>query len=100
MAPARCLLTYTANGLTAWILTHLLYATAVSLNLMDPASIANHWAGLLGAANSYGFLLAAYSQLKGYWSPTFPEDQKLTGKYIARACPRCNILIHIRVLGL
>ncbi|KAM3497328.1 hypothetical protein MY10362_009320, partial [Beauveria mimosiformis] len=77
--PAGHLLSYICNGLTAWAVTHFLFFTATWHGIIDAAIIANHWQGLFAVANCYGFLLAVYAQLKGYFFPTYPKDCKLTG---------------------
>ena len=82
--PGGHLLDYTANGLMAWTITHLLYLTASFLGLLDPSVIANNWQGLFVAANAYGFALSMTGQLKGYWAPSFLEDRKLSGRLYRR----------------
>jgi 7-dehydrocholesterol reductase len=77
--PGGHLLNYTANGLTAWAITHLLFLTATVLGFLDPAIIAKNWSGIFIAANAYGFFLAFVSLIKGYFAPSYPEDVKLSG---------------------
>lgn len=79
--PGGHLLTYTANGLLAWAITHALYIGGSLLGYLDPALIAKHWEGLLVAVNIYGFVLAILAQWKGYWAPSFPEDRKISGSW-------------------
>ena len=83
--PGGHLLTYTANGLMAWSITHLLFLTASVLGILNAAIIARHWEGLLVAANVYGFFLATFAQFKGYWFPSFPSDCKLSGMCVLAA---------------
>lgn len=78
--PGGHLLTYTANGLLAWGITHALYIGGSFLGYLDPAIIAKHWEGLLVAVNTYGFVLAILAQWKGYLAPSYPEDVKFSGK--------------------
>lgn len=78
---ARYLLTYTTNGLLAWFVSHIVYASVSMAGLMDPAAIASHWEGLFAVANVCGFLLAGYVQMKGYTQPSFPGDCKVTGAF-------------------
>lgn len=78
--PGGHLLTYTANGLLAWAITHVLYISSSLLGWLDPAIVAKHWEGLLVAVNTYGFVLAILAQWKGYLAPSFPEDRKCSGK--------------------
>lgn len=80
--PGGHLLTYTANGLLAWAVTHALYIGGAFFGYIDPALIAKHWEGLLVAVNTYGFVLAILAQWKGYWFPSFPEDRKISGKAV------------------
>ena len=77
--PGGHLLSYTANGVMAWAVTHILYLATSASGLVDPALIAKHWQGLFVAANVYGFLMAAFAQLKAYVAPSFQEDVKFTG---------------------
>lgn len=78
--PGGYLLSYTANGLLAWAITHIVYIGGSFLGYLDPAMIAKHWEGLLVAVNTYGFVLAILAQWKGYIAPTHPEDRKCSGK--------------------
>ncbi|KAK4631295.1 7-dehydrocholesterol reductase [Fulvia fulva] len=80
--PGGKLMQYTANGLLAWAITHVLYFTASAAGVLDAAIVAKHWEGLLVAVNVYGFFLAALAQLKGYYFPSHPEDRKLSGSWI------------------
>jgi len=78
--PGGHLLTYTANGLLAWAITHVLYIGGSFVGVVDPAIIAKHWEGLLVAVNTYGFVLSILAQWKGYLAPSYPEDRKISGK--------------------
>lgn len=79
--PGGHLLSYTANGLLAWAITHVLYIGGSFMGVLDPALIAKHWEGLLVAVNTYGFILAILAQWKGYLAPSFPEDRKCSGRW-------------------
>lgn len=72
---------YITNGLLSWTITHATFVALAWYSWIDPAIIAKHWEGLLVAGNTYGFVLAILVQLKGYYSPTFLEDCKLSGKH-------------------
>ena len=97
--PGGHLLTYTANGLLAWGITHALYIGGSYVGVLDPAMIAKHWEGLLVAVNTYGFVLSILAQWKGYWAPSFPEDRKISGKNKALyLC--CTVLTSYRVVAL
>lgn len=78
--PGGHLLTYTANGLLAWAITHVVYIGGSFLGFVDPAIIANHWEGLLVAVNTYGFVLSILAQWKGYFFPSYVEDRKISGE--------------------
>lgn len=80
--PGGHLLTYTANGLLAWAITHVLYIGGSFVGVVDPAIIAKHWEGLLVAVNTYGFVLSILAQWKGYLAPSYPEDRKISGSIL------------------
>lgn len=77
--PGGNILTYRCNGLAAYIFTHGQAGVLIWFGVINPAIIANNWEGLLVAVNVYGMALALAAQVKGYMSPSYPEDQKLTG---------------------
>ena len=79
LTPAGNLLSYTTNGLLAWVVTHATFAAGTMAGFLDPAIIAKHWEGLLVVVNAYGFLLALFAQLKAYVAPSHPEDRKFSG---------------------
>lgn len=78
--PGGNLLSYTANGVMAWAVTHLSFLVASVLGIIDPAVVAKHWPGLFVAANIYGFVTAALAQTKAHVASSYPEDDKFTGK--------------------
>lgn len=80
LTPAGYLLQYRTNGLLAWLLTHIAFVAAVACGALDSAIIAKNWAGLLAAANAYGFLLSALVYFKAYCYPTHAEDRKFSGR--------------------
>ena len=80
MTPAGNLLTYKTNGLLAWFVTHAFVMVAGVLGVLDLALLANHWMGLLIAANGYGFLLSLFCQIKAHIAPSHPNDRKFSGK--------------------
>lgn len=82
MTPGGNRLKYTANGLLAWAITHVLFFSASYYNFIDPALIATHWPGLLVAANVYGLLLCTFAYLKGHLFPTYPSDRKFSGSWV------------------
>lgn len=77
--PGGNLLPYNANGLMAWIITHLLFAMAVHQRMFSASIIAKNWQGLFVAANLFGYLLATFSFLKAHWMPSHANDRKFSG---------------------
>ena len=77
--PAGRLLAYRTNGLWAWIVTHVLYATLCWFGVLDPGFIPRNWGGLVAAMNLAGFLLSAFAYVKAYLKPTHPDDRKFSG---------------------
>jgi 7-dehydrocholesterol reductase len=80
LTPAGYLLKYYTNGLLAWVVTHALFTAAVLYGVLDPAIIANNWAGLLVATNVYGYSLSAFAYVKAYLAPSHEEDRKFSGE--------------------
>lgn len=79
LTPAGYVLQYHTNGLLAWVVAHVAFVVAVLYGLLNPAIIATNWAGLLVAANVYGFLLSMFAYYKAYRFPTHAEDRKFSG---------------------
>ena len=82
MTPAGNLLEYKTNGLLAWVITHCVVIFAGAVGVVNLATVANHWMGLLIAANIYGYLLALFCQIKAHVSPSHPSDRKFSGTAI------------------
>ncbi|KAF5664739.1 C-14 sterol reductase [Fusarium heterosporum] len=80
--PAGYLLSYKTNGLSAWVVTHLLYATLSWLDILDPAFIPRNWSSLIGTMNLAGFVISALAFAKAYIAPTHPEDRKFSGSVL------------------
>jgi 7-dehydrocholesterol reductase len=102
--PAGYLLDYKCNGLSAWIVTHLLYATLIWLGILDPGFIPRNWSSLIGAMNWAGFVISALAFVKAYIAPTHPKDRKFSGTlFLFRASwglfPNAKARVHfIRLL--
>jgi 7-dehydrocholesterol reductase len=79
LTPAGYILQYYTNGLLAWVVAHIVFVVAVLYGLLNPAIIATNWAGLLVAANVYGFLLSTFAYYKAHRFPTHAEDRKFSG---------------------
>lgn len=82
LTPAGHLLQYYTNGFAAWIVTHIAYVAASYFGLINPAFLAQNWAGLLVAANVYGFLLSGFAWAKAHIAPTHVEDRKFSGSWL------------------
>jgi 7-dehydrocholesterol reductase len=80
--PAGHLLPYHINGLSAWIVTHVLYAASSYAGILDPAIIARNWEGLIVAFNMYGYLLPLIAYVKAHLAPTHTDDRKFSGSMI------------------
>lgn len=77
--PAGNLLSYRMNGLSAWIVTHVLYAALSYFGVLDPAFIPRNWSGLIGAMNLAGLVISALAFIKAHLMPTHPNDRKFSG---------------------
>ncbi|KAM7191291.1 Ergosterol biosynthesis ERG4/ERG24 family domain containing protein [Naviculisporaceae sp. PSN 640] len=82
VTPAGHALTYKLNGLSSWILTHLVYFGLSWLGVIDPAFIAKNWSSLIAAMNLAGLLSPALAFVKAYLSPTHPDDRKFSNSSI------------------
>lgn len=78
--PGGQLLEYTANGLLAWVVTHIAFLTAVLFGGINASMIADQWDGLVVAMDVYGILVSTAAVLKGYLAPSFAGDRKVSGK--------------------
>ncbi|KAL6916726.1 hypothetical protein FSST1_008221 [Fusarium sambucinum] len=79
LTPAGYLLDYKINGLSAWIVTHLLYGGLSWFGILDPGFIPRNWSTLIGAMNLAGFVISALAFVKAYVVPCHPEDRKFSG---------------------
>lgn len=79
--PAGHLLTYRTNGLSAWVVTHVVYVVLCWYGLLDPGFIPRNWSGLVAAMNLVGFLVTAFAFVKAYAFPTHAEDRKFSGEF-------------------
>lgn len=80
LTPAGNLLKYKTNGLSAWIVTHVLFFGFSWYGVLDPAILARNWEALLVAANVWGFVLTGIAFVKANLRPTHEQDRKFSGK--------------------
>lgn len=79
LTPAGYLLSYRINGLSAWIITHVLYIVLSLVGVLDPGFIPRNWNSLIGAMNLAGYVISTFAFIKAYMMPTHPEDRKFSG---------------------
>ena len=79
LTPAGYLLSYRINGLSAWIITHVLYIVLSLVGVLDPGFIPRNWSSLIGAMNLAGYAISTFAFVKAYIMPTHPEDRKFSG---------------------
>jgi 7-dehydrocholesterol reductase len=81
--PAGHLLPYVVNGLSAWIVTHVLFiGVHLRTGWYELSIIHDYWGPLLFAANVYGYGLALFSYMKAHYFPSHPNDRKFSGSMI------------------
>lgn len=80
--PTGHLLTYRLNGLSSWVLTHLVYFGLCWFGVLDAAFIPRNWSSLIAAMNLAGLLAPALAFVKAHLSPTHPEDCKFSGMFV------------------
>jgi 7-dehydrocholesterol reductase len=83
VTPAGNRLVYRLNGLSAWVVTHVLLVLAVFAWKLAPATLLpDHWGALLVAANTWGFAAALFAYGKAYRFWSRPEDRHFSGSRI------------------
>ena len=80
--PAGYLLSYRINGLSAWMVTHVLYGLASWMGWLDPAFIPRNWSCLVAGMNLAGFVVSAAAFVKAHVMPSHPGDRKFSGSII------------------
>lgn len=81
VTPAGHVLAYRLNGLSSWILTHLVYFALSWFGLIDPAFIARNRSSPIAAMNLAGLLAPTVAFVKAYVSPTHPDDRKFSSTF-------------------
>lgn len=82
--PAGHLLTYRTNGLSAWVVTHVLYVALCWCGMLDPGFVPRNWGGLVAAMNMVGFMVSVFAFVKAHAFPTHAEDRKFSGEFDPR----------------
>lgn len=77
--PAGNVLTYKCNGISAWVVTHLLFFILVKKGFIDATIISDNWGALMVITNVFGFSLAFISYVKAHYFPSHREDRCFSG---------------------
>jgi 7-dehydrocholesterol reductase len=77
--PAGHLLSYRINGLSAWIVSNVVYGVFSWYGIIDPGFIPRNWGGLIAVMNIAGLTVSALAFIKAYLHPTHPNDRKFSG---------------------
>lgn len=79
VTPAGHQLTYTCNGLNAWVVSHVAFLALAYGGFIKMSVIADHWGPLMVIANGFGIFLASFAFLKAHYFPTHPSDRCFSG---------------------
>ena len=77
--PAGNVLTYKCNGISAWVVSHLLFVILIKMGFIKATIISDNWGALMVIANMFGFSLAIFSYVKALYFPSHPEDRCFSG---------------------
>ncbi|ORY84763.1 ergosterol biosynthesis ERG4/ERG24 [Protomyces lactucae-debilis] len=80
--PAGHLLPYYVNGLSCYLLSHVLFVGGAYLGYWKLSIIADNWSALFVLANLAGYGLTTFCYIKAYVAPSHAEDRKFTGSAI------------------
>ncbi|ETS78136.1 hypothetical protein PFICI_10198 [Pestalotiopsis fici W106-1] len=72
-------LPYCVNGLSAWLVTHLVLAYACWYGILDPAFVPRNWGALVCAMNLAGFSISLLAFAKAHLIPTIAEARRFSG---------------------
>lgn len=75
-------LTPQLNGLTCYIITHIIFLSAVYFGVLPVSIIADNWLGLFVAANFMGYFLTVFAYVKAHLFPCHPDDRKFSGSFL------------------
>lgn len=77
--PAGNVLTYKCNGISAWVVSHLLFLLLVMKGFINATIISDNWGALMVITNVFGFSLALFCYVKAHYFPSHPEDRCFSG---------------------
>lgn len=77
--PAGNVLSYKCNGISAWVVSHLLFLILVKKGFINATIISDNWGALMVISNVFGFGLAMFAYVKAYSFPSHPEDRCFSG---------------------
>jgi len=77
--PAGNVLTYKCNGISAWVVSHVLFVILVKKGFINATIISDNWGALMVITNMFGFTLAMFSYMKAHYFPSHPEDRCFSG---------------------
>lgn len=77
--PAGNVLAYKCNGISAWVVSHILFVILVKMDFIKATIISDNWVALMVIANVFGFGLTMFSYVKAHYFPTHPEDRCFSG---------------------
>lgn len=77
--PAGNVLTYKCNGISAWVVSHLLFVIMVKMGFIKATIISDNWGALMVIANVFGFSLVIFSYVKALYFPSHAEDRCFSG---------------------
>ncbi|KAJ5703956.1 ergosterol biosynthesis ERG4/ERG24 [Penicillium malachiteum] len=77
--PGGNTLVYRVNGLNSWIVTIIATVILAVTEALPLSSIADHWGGLVVAANAYGILATLFGWMKGHLVPSATKDRRFSG---------------------
>lgn len=90
--PGGNTLLYRVNGINSWIATVITASVLSATGAIPLYTIAEHWGGLVAAANIYGILATVFGWMKGHLAPSITADRRFSGMYLS--ITKISILTH------
>jgi len=75
-------LPYKVNGFTCYLITHIVFLSAVYFDILPISIIAENWLGLFVASNFMGYFLTLFAYAKAHLFPSHPDDNKFSGSFL------------------